>query len=99
MTYRIDSVERGDWGWRINIKGVEGKGVYGRLVTARDGRGLYVVDEDDITRSKPGRQLLPAAEFAIPRECSLDDAKQRVAEALTRLGWGPEVNNAGRIIG
>jgi len=99
MTFRIDSVEQGDWGWRINLKGLEGKGIYGRLVTALDGHGLYVIDEDDITRCKPGRQLLPAAEFAIPCECSLDDARRRVAEALTRLGWGPEVNNAGRIIG
>ena len=99
MTFRIDSVEQGDWGWRINLKGIEGKGVYGRLVTALDGHGLYVVDEDDMTRCKPGRKLLPADEFAIPRECNLDEAKQRVAEALTKLGWGPQVNNPGRIIG
>lgn len=99
MTFRIDSVEQGDWGWRINLKGLEGKGIYGRLVTAFNGYGLYVVDENDITRSKPGRQLLPAAEFVIPREYSLDEAKQRVAEALTKLGWGPEVNNVGKIIG
>lgn len=99
MTFRIDSVERGDWGWRLNLKGMEGKGVYGRLVTTLDGHGLYVVDEEDMTRSKPGRQLLPAAEFAIPLECGPDEAKQRVAGALTKLGWGPEVNNAGRIIG
>lgn len=98
MTFRIDSVEPGKWGWRINLKGLDGKGVYGRLVTAPDGHGLYVVDEDDITRSKPGRQLLPEAEFATPRECSLDEAKQRVAKMLVRLGWGPEVNSAGRII-
>lgn len=99
MTFRIDSVEQGEWGWRINLKGLEGKGVYGRLVTTRDGHGLYVVDEDDMTRIKPGRQLLPAAEFAISVECSPDEAKQRVAEALTNLGWGPEVNSAGRIVG
>lgn len=99
MTFRIDSVEKGDWGWRINLKGLEGKGVYGRLVTALNGHGLYVIEEDEITRSKPGHQLLPAAEFAIPSECTLDEAKQRVAAALTRLGWGPEVNNVGRIIG
>lgn len=99
MTFRIDSVEQGDWGWRINLKGLEGKGVYARLVTAIDGHGLYIVDEDDITRIKPGRQLLPAAEFAIPCECNLDGAKQRVAEALTKLGWGPEVINVGKIIG
>jgi len=99
MTFRIDSVEQGDWGWRINLKGIDGKGAYGRLVTALDGHGLYVVDEDDITRIKPGRQLLTATEFVIPCECSLDDAKRRVVEALTKLGWGPQVNSAGRIIG
>lgn len=99
MTFRIDSVEQGVWGWRINLKGLEGKGIYGRLVTALNGHGLYVVDEDDITRCKPGHQLLPAAEFAIPIECSPDEAKRRVAEMLAKLGWGPEVNNAGRTIG
>ncbi|MCM2306450.1 MAG: hypothetical protein NDI91_03135 [Sulfuritalea sp.] len=98
MTFRIDEIELEDQGWRLQFKGLDGKGVYARLITKPDGRGLYVVDDGDITLRKPGRQLLDEDEFRISRESTREAAMRCVAAALTRLGWGPEVNNAGKIV-
>lgn len=98
MTFRIDEIELEEQGWRVQFKGLDGKGVYARLITAPDGRGLYVVDDGDITLRKPGRHLLGEDEFRISRESTREAAMRRVAEALTKLGWGPEVDNAGRVV-
>jgi len=98
MTFRIDEIELEEQGWRVQFKGLDGKGVYARLITKHDGRGLYVVDDGDITLRKPGRQLLGEDEFRISRESTREAAMRCVAAALTRLGWGPEVNSAGRVV-
>lgn len=98
MTFRIDEIELEEQGWRVQFKGLDGRGIYGRLITAPDGRGLYVVDDDDITLRKAGRQLLGEDEFGISRESTREAAMRCVAAALTRLGWGPEVNNVGKIV-
>ena len=98
MTFRIDEMELGSSGWRVQIKGMEGKGIYGRLTTAPDGRGLFVVDDQDISMRKPGRRLLAEPEFCVPPDTKPEDAMRRVADALERLGWGPEVNQAGKVV-
>lgn len=98
MTFRIDEIELEEQGWRVQFKGLDGKGVYARLITTPDGRGLYVVDDGDIILRKLGRQLLGENEFRISRESTREAATRCVAAALTRLGWGPEVNKAGKIV-
>lgn len=98
MTFRIDEIALEEQGWRVQFKGLDGRGIYGRLITAPDGRGLYVVDDDDIALRKAGRQLLGEDEFRISRESTREAAMRCVAVALTRLGWGPEVNHAGRVV-
>lgn len=98
MTFRIDEIELDEQGWRVQFKGLDGKGTYARLITAPDGRGLYVVDDGDITLRKAGLQLLGESEFRISRESTREAAMRCAAAALTRLGWGPEVNTAGKIV-
>lgn len=98
MTFRIDKVELRKYGWYVQFKGVDGKGQYGRLVTKSDGRGLYLVDQDDPVLPKRGRCLRYSWRFTISASASPEEAMQLVARELLKLGWGPEVNQVGKII-
>lgn len=98
MTFRIDEAELRDCGWYFSFKGVDGKGLYGRLITKPDGRGLYLVDPDDALLRKRGRCLRHSWQFSIPASASSGEAMRLIAGELLLLGWGPEVNQAGKII-
>ena len=91
MTFRIDGIIYRDDQWEFRFKGVEGKGVYGTLI-ARTG-GLFLVD-DRMT----GRATLLIPDIAIPGDATKQEASRRLADALNRAGWGPEVNQAGTIV-
>lgn len=67
--------------------------MYCRLETNRKGKGL-------IARSifiADCKQVLPASKFVIPAPATPQEASFLLAVALTRLGWGPEVDQRGRI--
>lgn len=98
MTFRVDDIKQTPWGWYFCFKGVDGKGIYGRLITNQDGAGLNLVDMTELTLRTPGRCLCSANEFFIPLTASKEQALNLVSEALLNLGWGPSVDKAGKII-
>lgn len=97
MTFRIDRVAcdtRGDgpWGGSVlfDIKGIEGRGEYGRLRAALDGLFLEQRLSGELELLVPG--------FRIPAGADAQAASRILAEALHTLGWGPEVDQAGRVV-
>lgn len=100
MTFRIDYLYRreGTEGWVFDIKGIEGRGVYGTLVTNPEGRALYLEDQEHLIPLPPGTLLLSATEFCVPANSSKAQAMRMLALALLRLGWGPEVNQQNKVV-
>ncbi|MDO9007543.1 MAG: hypothetical protein Q7U80_04915 [Thiobacillus sp.] len=100
MTFRIDYLHRseGTDAWSFDIKGIEGRGVYGTLVTNPEGRALYLEDQEHLIPIPPGTLLLSATEFCVPANSSKAQAMRILALALLRLGWGPEVNQQNKVV-
>ena len=100
MTFRIDYLYRreGTDGWVFDIKGIEGRGIYGTLVTNPEGRALYLEDQEHLIAIPPGSLLLSATEFCVPANSSKAQAMRILALALLRLGWGPEVNQQNKVV-
>lgn len=100
MTFRIDYLHRreGTDAWSFDIKGIEGRGVYGRLLTDAEGRGLYLEDEGLLIPIQLGTKLLSAAEFCVPPNTSKAEATRLLALALHRMGWGPQVDQRNQIM-
>jgi hypothetical protein len=94
MTFRIDSLEKRKTYWSVSIKGVDGAGVYGRLRTSNSGRGLTLSNAPEHSE----RVLFNESAFYIPEIATKDEAVLILSEALTNLGWGPEVDNGHRIL-
>ncbi len=95
MTFRIDSVafetrEDSPWYGRVifEIKGIEGRGEY----------GLLYATEDGLFRAQSGELELLAPTFRIPEGSNRQAASRLLAEALHKLGWGPEVDQAGNVV-
>jgi len=90
MTFRINSVGRLKNGkWRCSIKGVEGRGIYGWVLTDPSGRGLELDCLEVDTKL-----LLPTDAFYIPDTADNEEATALFAKALENIGWGPEVDKA-----
>jgi hypothetical protein len=94
MTFRIDSLEKRTTYWSASIKGVNGAGVYGRLRVGDSGRGLTLLSAPEHSE----RVLLDESSFYLPEFSTKDEATLIISEALTNLGWGPEVDNGHRVI-
>lgn len=97
MTFRIDSVtfetrdENPGYGRIIfDIKGVEGRGEYALLCATSDGLFLAQRISGEL------KLLVPA--FRIPAGADKQAASRILADALHRLGWGPEVDQAGNVV-
>jgi hypothetical protein len=93
MTFRIDTLEKRSTYWSASIKGVDGAGVYGRLRTSNSGRGLTLLSAAEHDE----RVLFDESAFNVPENTTKDEALLLLSEALTSLGWGPEVDNQHRI--
>jgi len=63
MTFRIDEAWRHTGGWKFRIKGIEGKSVYGTLLTDDDGRGLYLIEFEPELPPINRPELIPPKEF------------------------------------
>ena len=99
MTFRIDYIRRRhEDEWEFDIKGIEGRGVYGIVLTDGKGRGLYLKGpEPDFPPSFNRRELLPPEEFRVPPDATPEEATRLLAVALNRIGWGPEVDQRNRL--
>lgn len=89
MTIRIHRIQRrehaGRYSWHLNMKGLNGKGIYCQLATGPDGEGLsYSEDGDSWT------ELLPPDRFCAHAELTAEQVAHRVAACLVCIGWGPE---------
>jgi hypothetical protein len=93
MTFRIDSLEKRSTYWSVSIKGVDGAGVYGRIRVGDLGRGLILLSAPEHSE----RVLLDESSFYLPELSTKDEVALIISEALTSLGWGPEVDNQHRI--
>jgi hypothetical protein len=98
MTFRIDTVnfdtrEDSLWQGRVifDIKGIAGRGEYGLLCATPDGLFLAHRSSGELER------LVPT--FRIPEGADKQAASRLLAEALHTLGWGPELDQAGNIVG
>ncbi|MDP3512503.1 MAG: hypothetical protein Q8S20_07120 [Sulfuritalea sp.] len=97
MTFRIDQVSFDTRGKRpqcgrviFDIKGIDGRGEYGRLCAAPD--GLFLEQR----LSGALKPLVPS--FRIPAGADTQAASRILAETLHTLGWGPEVDQAGHVV-
>jgi len=88
MTFRIDSIARRT-AWTASIKGVDGKGVYGRLRTNNAGFGLTLMSAPE----HEDRILFSESAFYIPELSTESEASALLSDALKTLGWGPEVDS------
>lgn len=107
MTFRIDHVRQRNGTWLFDIKGIQGQGVYGTLLTDGQGKGLYLMSSEipiptagsKITNCDlRGSLICSPEEFWIPAETSTTSVGRILAEALLRLGWGPEVDQRNRAL-
>ena len=103
MTLRPEEIERlcagGDsrHAWHLRLKGVQGQGVYGSVITDREGNGLYLLAEGDFVGT-PGYEqrvtcLVAPREFHLAADVSALEARDAITEALLALGWGPRVSD------
>lgn len=97
MTFRIDMVsfetrEKSPGYGRVifDIKGIAGRGEYGLLCATPDGLFLAHRGTGEL------EQLVPT--FRIPAGADKQVASRILADALHKLGWGPEVDQAGNIV-
>lgn len=91
MTFRIDRFGYEYGKWHFAFKGVEGKGIYGRLIVEPD-EGLVLDDAAEHER----RVLVPG--LIITEETNRQDASRIIARALHSLGWGPECDKNGNVV-
>jgi hypothetical protein len=93
MAFRIDDTgcKLGVRNWRI--KGINGEGIYGSLVTGAEGQGLYLSDMGTLD------EMLTAEQFSVSSTASPEEGSRKLSATLKRIGWGPEVNQIGEIIG
>ena len=102
MTFRIDKVTyptinaAGDRIWHWHLKGIEGRGIYGSLVTDRFGRGVYLLAEGDhlgFPKDWAERMtcIVSPDDFEVSSEAGIDQARDAMASVLLRIGWGPQV--------
>ena len=103
MSFRIDAVRRQEFQdgecWVWEIKGIHGQGIYGRLLTGPGGRGLYVFRWPSHPDDNLRIPLCPEGEFQVGLDTTPDKAARMLAATLTRLGWGPEKDQGGRVVG
>jgi hypothetical protein len=101
MAYRLEETSyqkinrEGDHAWHWRFKGVEGKGIYGSIVTGVDCRGLYLLAEGDFPGAPGWKERLTCIrspeEFAIAADTPVEAAREAFSSALDNLGWGPRV--------
>mgnify|MGYP001598529516 FL=1 len=103
MGFRIDSVQRQEMSdgtcWEWDIKGIYGQGIYGTLLTGPCGRGLYLFKWPNHSNDNLRVPLRTEKEFQIDLDTSPAKAARLLAAALMRLGWGPEIDQAGKVVG
>ena len=104
MTLRSEEItchranREGDrYAWQLRFKGVEGRGLYGSVITDWSGRGLYLLAEGDLL-GDPGYQermmcLAPITEFHLDIDASAEYACESMVAVLLGLGWGPRVGH------
>lgn len=97
MTFRIDYSRRHEGEWEFRIKGIEGKGVYGAVLTDGNGRGLYLKGFEPELPPFNRQELVPPEGFHVPPEATPEQANRLLAVTLNRLGWGPEVDQRNRL--
>lgn len=97
MTFRIDSVSfeardgsPGHGRIIFDIKGIEGQGEYGLLCATSD--GLFLAHRIS------GELKLLVPTFRIPEGADKQGASRILADALHRMGWGPEVDQSGNVV-
>ncbi|MHB8742193.1 MAG: hypothetical protein ACYC9L_03630 [Sulfuricaulis sp.] len=102
MSFRIDAVQRQEYPdgtcWEWDIKGIYGQGIYGTLLTGPGGRGLYLFKWPDRPNDNLRIPLCPEEEFQVSLDTPPAKAAHMLAATLTRLGWGPERDQAGQVI-
>ncbi len=101
MTFSIDRVRNRNGTWLFDIKGIRGQGVYGTLLTDSQGKGLHLMTSElpssmfssKVTNCDLRQPVICAPdEFRIPEATSMQSASLLLADALLKLGWGPEVD-------
>lgn len=93
MTFRIDSIAHRT-AWTASVKGVNGKGVYGRLRTNNAGFGLILESAPEHDE----RILFSETAFYIPELSTEAEAAALLSKSLKDLGWGPEVDGKFNIL-
>jgi hypothetical protein len=92
MAFRLDRISATAAGvWRIDIKGIGGRGEYGTLWITDAGLQLSVG-----TPSHPQGVLVP--DFSCPNTADAQMVSRLVASTLLNLGWGPEVDQSGVVV-
>jgi hypothetical protein len=84
--------------WEWDIKGIYGQGIYGTLLTGPGGRGLYLFKWPDHPNDNLRIPLCPEEEFQVDLDTPPAKAARVLAAALMRLGWGPEIDQAGKVV-
>lgn len=95
MTFRIDTIAlegAGPGRWACSFKGFRGQGVYGRALL--DDSRIKLVLESTMDASE--RLVVPIG--ATPIFVNNAELHAWIAEHLEALGWGPEVDQANRVI-
>jgi hypothetical protein len=110
MTFRIDGVsiwtlgESGQRFWHWRIKGIEGRGVYGSIVSNPQGRGMYILEGSEmLTLLRPDgyqrvRCLMAPRDVYVSFEQSPVIAREVLAIVLLCAGWGPRVDERGDVM-
>jgi hypothetical protein len=102
MGFRIDAVQRREMSdgtcWEWDIKGIYGQGIYGTLLTGPGGRGLYLFKWPDRPNDNLRMPLCTEEEFQVDLDTPPAKAARMLAATLMQLGWGPEKNQAGRVV-
>ncbi len=103
MTLRPEEIERlstgGDSGhaWHLQVKGVQGQGIYGSVITDREGNGLYLLAEGDFVGTPGCEQrmtcLMSPSECHVVADAAPLAAREAITTALLALGWGPRVSD------
>ena len=101
MTLRPEEISRpcsdkgARYAWHLRFKGVRGQGIYGSVVTDRQGRGLYLLAFGDFPGDFGYEQrmtcILSSQDFCVSPEAHPLEAREAITSALLSLGWGPRV--------
>lgn len=95
MTFRIDaiSLDGSDPSrWTCAFKGFRGQGIYGRALLD-DSRTKLLLES---TMDSDERLVVPV--LAAPSTADRSELRAWIGEQLDALGWGPEVDQANRVI-